>query len=575
MRSRRRTVLTEDPMSRDASPSMTVDEKAQTSREGSTMGTNSSSDGDEWVKQLGGLCGPGAGLRHVDMPLAEIDSIFDSIFAPRADEPTILHDQTPEVPNPVRLYGSNEDILDAYYIFIHPYFPILPPPERSPVYSRPLPRRVPGFHPSNGLGLAISAILVLIPHYNEKDPTRADYVKLRRDFGHCFAKSAMEAIESEYEPLRTCTNPSNPSAEGVKVFDREPFHSTVPVCLEGVIALAILSIYEYAQRGNMNEMLHRANQSLALAMSLSLHETMDEDAFAEARRRTWWMTYMTVCQGLAVSNTAPTFDLYDPWFVTPFPEGWKLLVESQQAILESATFAREVDETMKADGDPSWIPQRMTSLDSQIASLLLECREAPPVSQMAPSSGSPEYVASTTMRAFAEIKLHTPDMHIPFAFSSDTSSKICLHAALNTITLLDNLPYPKPANETAANPPSLPRSQTTPPRPPPCLEIPRTMPTLVCCAMQAGFCLLMLCVKARGFQQIDGSGSRSRSPGGLNTTTSSSNGGGGTSLVDFRSDLHRSLKLVVKLIGNYSLAFEALQGIRDEIAQAIEKEFRR
>ncbi|EAU34817.1 predicted protein [Aspergillus terreus NIH2624] len=541
------------------------------SQENGPMGSRSSSEGDEWVKQLSGLCGPGAGLRHVDIPMAEIDSMFDSIFAP-ADEP-VGKALSPHARNPIRLYGSNEDILDAYYIFIHPYFPILPPPVRLPVCSRPQPRRVSPFYPSNGLGLAIAAILVLIPHPDENDAQRAEYVRVRRDFAHCFAKSALEAIESEYEPLRACEDPSNPSAEGVRVFDREPFHPKVPPSIEGVIALSILSVYEYAQRGNMNEMLHRANQALALAMSLSLHETMDEDEFAEARRRTWWMT------------------------------GWKLLVEAQQAILESATFARDLDDTIKTQADPAWISPRMVALDSQIASLLLACREAPPVSQMAPSSGSPEYVASTTMRAFAEIKLHTarikihrlcafqdltnaptsqtcardrpvpppidvrapsspsdinldpmpaPDVSVPsgvrglrFPFAADVSSKICLHAALNTVTLLDNLPYPNPAHETAR------RAQTAR------LELPRTMPTLVCCATQAGYALLMLCLKARGFQETEAGVDGLRAP----------------SLAEFRSDVQQSLRLVVKLVGNYALAFEALQGIRDELAQAIDREF--
>lgn len=63
----------------------------------------------EWVHQLGGLCGPGAGLRSVEMPFAEIDSIFDSIFGSNVDE--IKPDpNSKSVSNPVRLYGSNEDM---------------------------------------------------------------------------------------------------------------------------------------------------------------------------------------------------------------------------------------------------------------------------------------------------------------------------------------------------------------------------------------------------------------------------------------------------------------------------------
>ena len=136
---------------------------------------------------------------------------------------------------------------------------------------------------------------------------------------------------------------------------------------------------------------------------------------------------------------------------------------------------------------------------------------------------------------------------LQFPFAADVSSKICLHAALNTVTLLDNLPYPNPANETARNPPY--RSQTAR------LELPRTMPTLVCCAMQSGYALLMLCLKARGFQEneacVDGDG-----PVSLQAP----------SLAGFRSDIQQSLRLVVKLVGNYALAFEALQGIRGEWA---------
>ena len=46
---------------------------------------------------------------EVDIPLAEIDSMFDSIFAPSADEP-VGNARSPHAQNPVRLYGSNEDM---------------------------------------------------------------------------------------------------------------------------------------------------------------------------------------------------------------------------------------------------------------------------------------------------------------------------------------------------------------------------------------------------------------------------------------------------------------------------------
>jgi hypothetical protein len=177
--------------------------------------------------------------------------------------------------------ANNQCRLDAYYVFIHPYHPILPPPERLPVYNRPLSQR-PEFRPSSPLALAISALLVLIPHPNATDPLRAEYVKLRRDFAHSFARDALHAVQLD-SSLRS---PSN----DVLNVDRAQFHPKLPLSLEGILALNLLSVYEYAQRGNLNTMSDRANEALTSAMELSLHESLEEDEYAEARRRTWWMT---------------------------------------------------------------------------------------------------------------------------------------------------------------------------------------------------------------------------------------------------------------------------------------------
>lgn len=60
------------------------------------------------MSQLSGLCGPGAGLRNVEVPLAEIDSIFDSIFTPVDKSPRDA--QSSAKPNQIRLYDSNEHL---------------------------------------------------------------------------------------------------------------------------------------------------------------------------------------------------------------------------------------------------------------------------------------------------------------------------------------------------------------------------------------------------------------------------------------------------------------------------------
>lgn len=179
--------------------------------------------------------------------------------------------------------------MDAYYVFIHPYYPVLPPPEHLPVSNRPL-HGESAFQPSGPLSLAMAALLVLIPHPDEKDPSRPEYVKLRRDTAHAYARSALEAVEVDTELLASFNDPSTALSDGVPQLDREPLHPYVPVYLESVIALVMLSVYEYAQRGNINKMRNRAGQALTAAMSISLHETVEEDQFSEAKRRAWWMT---------------------------------------------------------------------------------------------------------------------------------------------------------------------------------------------------------------------------------------------------------------------------------------------
>ncbi|KAE8149922.1 C6 finger domain protein [Aspergillus avenaceus] len=553
----------------------------------------------EWFNQLGGLCGQGAGLRSVEMPFAEIDSIFDSIFGTNQNEAT--SDRPGPESNPVRLYGSNEDILDAYYVFIHMYFPILPPPARLPISSRPLPKGPPTFEPTSPLSLAISALLALIPHPNESDPRRAEYVKRRRDYAHCFAQTALGVIEKDYELLSITQNP-RASEDGLRSLQRKQFHPGVEVSLEGVIALTLLSVYEYVQKGSLDNMLQRANQSVALAMSMALHEAVEEDGFADSRRRVWWMTYMTACQASAVSGTAPAFDLYDPWVVIPYPEGWKLMIEAQQILVESSTYALDLERTADSD-DTTWVSKRMVELDKQISSLLFRCREAPPVSQMAPEAASIESMASKTMKDFAEIKLNTAriklhrlcafqdimsgadsnaDSETPtnlnkmdilselnsnpilvsdvsllsrirglqLPFSSAASSKFCLHAALNIVTLLDNLVHPK---HTSENPTSTNYAYGNAG-----LELPRTMPTVVCCGMQSSYAMLMLSLKARAIQTAG--------PDSVSLLDAAS-------LSDFRNELYHNLRLIIKCLANYAIAFEAIQGIMDKLERAIEREF--
>lgn len=154
-----------------------------------------------------------------------------------------------------------------------------------------------GFEPTSPISLAISAILALIPCPEDTQHQHHESKLFRRKYAQYFAQSAFETIENDEEipesaiaPHRALSSSGGADAARRQQHFRRPFHPGVPVELESVIALDILSVYEYSQRGNLKKMQKRAGQALMTAMDLSLHSCTAEDEFAEARRRVWWMT---------------------------------------------------------------------------------------------------------------------------------------------------------------------------------------------------------------------------------------------------------------------------------------------
>lgn len=103
----------------------------------------------------------------------------------------------------------------------------------------------------------------------------------------------MESVEIESEMLASFDSPADALIGDQSLFQRDPFHPTTPIEIEGILAFLVLSIYEYAQRGNLVKMRNRSSQALDAATRMSLHEedpSCYPDQFTEARRRAWWMT---------------------------------------------------------------------------------------------------------------------------------------------------------------------------------------------------------------------------------------------------------------------------------------------
>lgn len=157
------------------------------------------------------------------------------------------------------------------------------------------------FTPSSPLSLAISATLALIPHPEDSDPSSASSKSLRRQQAQYFAYAAIESVESELEILNSATDPSEALCNGNSVCSRETFHPQASFQNECIIALLLLSSYEYAQRGNIAKMRGRASQALDMALALKLHSRGHEEGpFAEGNRRAWWMTVSTIRTTLAI-----------------------------------------------------------------------------------------------------------------------------------------------------------------------------------------------------------------------------------------------------------------------------------
>ncbi|CAK7210566.1 hypothetical protein SCUCBS95973_000829 [Sporothrix curviconia] len=372
---------------------------------------------------------PGAGLGQLpDMP-QDSDFIFDSLF-PSAFSTSVFDDVPlaqgmlpvqPKVGPLVRTYRSDRTLLQAYYCWIHPYVPILPPPETSPSIDEPFslsqnePSLEEDFEPSTPVALALSAVLALIPCPGDNNPAAPDSILFRRKCAQFFAQSAIESIEAESEIPDSATEPHKALESSPPPADRAPFHPRVPVELESIIALNLLSIYEYAQRGNIKKMRIRAGQALMEAMaSFSLHtQTDDSDFFAEAKRRVWWMTYVCATQSSIVSNTPPPLELYNASFTTKYPtldidpEAWPVFIESQQAILASTQFVIELNKVLATQGDMEPMYRKMIDLENRIAPMVERADMWTFSGNLAPVVDPAETCLVRSLRNMARIKLNS------------------------------------------------------------------------------------------------------------------------------------------------------------------------
>ncbi|OBT83222.1 hypothetical protein VE02_08226 [Pseudogymnoascus sp. 03VT05] len=584
----------------------------------------------------------GVGLRHIDefsgedvvlsdaptnagAPLYGIDQLdqvhgFSGIkFDPLGDSESSTWDSfnsasltsgSDENTSDVRTYETDADILDAYYVYCHAYFPALPPPIRSPV-DRPvaLGSLTGGYGPSTPLPLALSAMLALIPLPDDPDPKGENSTWNRRIQAHKFAQAAFEAVDNETELVDSIINPKDALSNGSPRTYREPFHQDLPVDLESNVALMLLSIYEYGQRGNMKKMLNRSGQSLMLALEAKLYSPI-VDRFVEARRRVWWATY--------INETA--IDVRDPKYSLPYPtlaadpEAIPFFVQCQYAILDASKYTNDLGKIIENGGDLSALYMRTLDMEARLESLSQIADawfDKTPCNMPVTSS---EAVVAKSLRLMGRVKINSARIKIhryPAFMNTPIFSK--LHCGLQPTTrngtpvLASNssysdishdpssqlqpgqasgghvgtggrpIPMPSPPGDSQlpfsalystniARKAALDISETLHalPYPNPSGLVdpsgllstplsalpPRSMPTFMCCALMGAYALTLLIYKLRNGQL--------ESPNSEITLA----------LSTYEDALRRGLGRILSGLENYASAYEGVDGMREEVAKA-------
>ncbi|KAL4997479.1 hypothetical protein BDV10DRAFT_195032 [Aspergillus recurvatus] len=435
----------------------------------------------------------------------------------------------------LRAYRCDQDLINAYYIFIHPYFPLLPPPVAAQFEDKYVDLKVRSayasasslpYWPASPLGLALAAILTLIPPSGKSHATNNAAAAIRRSYADLYARSALESLEDSLEPSSHTDLADGP---------RSTLHHTVPRKIEPVLALALLSMYECCQRGNVSKMRVRANQALTSAMDLSLHTENSHTGCLDAHRRCWWAIMFLVYHSSLMNASPPLITFDDIRITTMYPEfrgcrePWPLLVNAQAALLRSCCIGRELIRETKAL--PFSLREEIQAVDSLILDLAAEADRFRCVTnyQGAEADASRNLWAISNflihtsrltlhrVRAFPDrpIFLDAPydylavdatqippgpvqDFHLStarilelnslFPFTEQESVRICLHSALVASRVFRRLPSPNPnysdttVDVTAAIP-------WTPWRP---LSSPRSIPYMAGCQLQSFYTLAMV-----------------------------------------------------------------------------------
>ncbi|KAE8409788.1 hypothetical protein BDV37DRAFT_235105 [Aspergillus pseudonomiae] len=519
------------------STSGTVIDIPQCSNVSGTGDTSSGQETDPSLRHIIGLLTPFSGEQSLGVDLG-------LLWGPQDTEPPS------EIENPVlRVYTSEEDIVNAYYIYIHPYLALLPASVSPQYEDRPEVFQPPAaeagtvdqsclpYWPTTSLSLALSAILSLIPPPQDPQPSGECHVWMRRAYARLYAQAALSSAEKEIDDLLS-RNSATPYAE------KDRLHIGLPLQLYPVLALVALSIYEYCQCGNVSRMRTRANQAITTAMDLGLH-SLDSSA-SEAHRRAWWSAISILYHTSVVQVSSPIITANDPRITTPYPEfkafidgpePWPLLLKAQEAYISVSGLLGALGLVHKAPTQSVDLRDQIYQLDSRIMSLATESEFYMGLTCKDDAEGlamqgmglitylllHSAWIRLHRFRAFMDIPIFvekhcdltaiydkapypevSSNFEALFPFTEQQSSVRCLKSSLAVARAFKNLPCPQPSRLTGGSgndgSPTAAQSLDIPSAVSPTIfgaRSPSALPYFKCTAMQASYSMFMLVHRIR------------------------------------------------------------------------------
>ncbi|RAL08268.1 putative Zn(II)2Cys6 transcription factor, partial [Aspergillus homomorphus CBS 101889] len=483
------------------------------------------------------------------LPAPSLESLSIGLPSPRVTEELLAAVELPAWS--IRAYRCDQDLLNAYYIFIHPYFPFLPPPAVSQYEDKCVALDISSsyanastlpYWPTSPLALAMAAILVLIPPPGRPRAAEDEAVMLRRSYADLYARSALELVDDSLE------NSSRVTLAGVS---RNGLHPTVPPRIEPVLALGLLSLYEYSQRGSTSKMRARANQALTLAMDLSVHTENVQTRCLDAHRRCWWATVFLVYLSSILNASPPLITFDDLRITTIYPEfrgcrePWPLFMNAQVALFRSCSLGRQLvgaNASNDSTGLPRSLGEDIKRLDSFILELAAEAdrfrcvtnyqgSEADASRNLWAISKALIYTSRLTLhrlRAFLDSPAFPDERHdfllagdtiqtnpsspsrttrpfhlspnlaeqitAVFPFTGQESVRFCLQSALAIARVFRRLPSPNPMYSDEADDSGSTGSKMSRRR---LVGSPRSIPYMASCQLQSFYTLAMLLQRVR------------------------------------------------------------------------------